>query len=70
MTVRTVYCSACDRNVEILEEAQPAARTAGDDGSAAVCLDYGQKCTGEMCPVLARPSAVIRQQLDVLRAQP
>lgn len=67
MAVRMVYCSACDRNVALMVEAegQPEHRSSAD----CVCLDYGEKCTGEMCPILAIPSEEVRANLARLRAQ-
>lgn len=70
MAMRTVYCSACDRNVVIMEaagEARPYALN--EDGSSDVCLDYGANCTGEMCPILAVPSAQVRDNLVRFRGK-
>lgn len=70
MDMRTVYCSACDRNVVIMataDEAKPF--VLNEDGSSHVCLDYGEKCTGEMCPILAIPSAQVRENLATLKAK-
>lgn len=66
MAVRTVYCSACDRNVTLMVEPDGAVRRLSTD---CVCLDYGEKCTGEMCPILAIPSDEVRANLARLRAQ-
>ena len=68
MGVRTVYCSACDRNVILMVESDsPAPRPESTTGR--VCLDYGERCTGEMCPILAVPSEAVRAHLARLRAQ-
>ena len=66
MAVRTVYCSACDRNVAVMVEPDGSSRRTNTD---CVCLDYGEKCTGEMCPILAIPSEEVRANLARLRAQ-
>lgn len=57
---RTAYCSACDRNVPVILRApvetrkKPSPRDARD----LVCLDYGVRCTGSMCPLFSvEPSA-------------
>ncbi len=55
MRTRTYYCSACDREVEVI---------VGDDGNpldtaiqgAPVCLDHGERCTGELCPLFELPT--------------
>jgi hypothetical protein len=52
---RIGYCSACDRNVPvILSSAADFSRTpAPDDAEALVCLDYGVRCTGALCPLFS-----------------
>jgi hypothetical protein len=67
MTVRTVYCSACDRNVMLVVEPEQGAAT--EQPEHKICLDYGDRCTGEMCPILAMPSEEVRANLARLRAQ-
>lgn len=60
-TIRTLaYCSANDRNVPVL------IRRAGDqrkrrrpsyrDAERLVCLDYGVRCTGFLCPLFDVPT--------------
>lgn len=54
MSTRKIYCSGCDREVEVAN--LPAVP---DDGAGrevpevaeAVCLDHGRTCTGTMCPL-------------------
>lgn len=57
MKTRTTYCGACDRMVPVT--LRPAA---GDPGvphvrstSRFLCLDYGVRCTGALCPLEATP---------------
>jgi hypothetical protein len=51
METRSVYCSACDRDVHILvqgsEEHDPQAPIHDPE---VVCLDIDVRCTGGMCP--------------------
>ncbi len=68
MAVRMVYCSACDRNVALMVE--PENEVARRSNTDCVCLDYGEKCTGEMCPILAIPPEQVRANLARLREQP
>lgn len=58
MKTRTIFCSACDRDVTI-EVAD------GNDSTleGAVCLDIGATCTGTLCPICAVPPAVIREKV-------
>lgn len=54
MERRVAFCSACDRNVPVLVEAPDwsgRAPSVRDATEAVVCLDYGVRCTGAMCPM-------------------
>ena len=55
MATKTIYCSACDREVVV----RPT-----EEGKleGAVCLDIGEQCTGTMCPICAEPPEVIRDK--------
>lgn len=57
MVTKTVYCSACDRDVTI--------QVADDKNEVtlegAICLDIGTACTGTLCPICAVPPAEIRK---------
>ena len=61
MATKTIYCSACDREVvvKLTEEGKL-------EGS--VCMDIGETCTGTMCPICAEPPEVIRKKVDQLKA--
>lgn len=57
MERRAAFCSACDRNVPVLVEISAwekdsSARRVED---AVVCLDYGVRCTGALCPMFGVP---------------
>jgi hypothetical protein len=62
MERRVIYCSACDRNVQVVldEGGSP------EDLTGAVCLDIGHTCTGTMCPVVAISPDAIRRQLETM----
>jgi hypothetical protein len=65
MQRRTIYCSACDRDVQVVLD---EGRTGGDlDLTGAVCLDLGETCTGAMCPVCAVSPERIRELLEDIR---
>ena len=64
MKTQTAFCSACDRDVRILITDQPS-----QDGHAnlhdseIVCLEIGENCTGNLCPVGATSPAVMTARL-------
>ena len=60
MATKTIYCSACDREVVV---------QLTEDGKleGSVCMDIGETCTGTMCPICAEPPAVIREKVKEIR---
>jgi hypothetical protein len=52
---RLGYCSACDRNVPVVLRApvERGRKPSPKDAEALVCLDYGVRCTGNMCPLFS-----------------
>lgn len=54
MEKHVAFCSACDRNVPVVllhgswERRPPSLHDAGE---AVICLDYGVRCTGALCPM-------------------
>lgn len=63
MENHVMFCSACDRQVRVLLTPHPVY-----DGHAPiheeelVCLEIGNKCTGNMCPLgAAGPSEMVRR---------
>ena len=63
------YCSACDRQVEVVvrpgERVDPAT---GEVSDQIVCLEVGHSCTGALCPVTDIPPDEMREALR--RAKP
>jgi hypothetical protein len=56
MTVHTVFCSACDRNVALVPHTPDwtwrivMARNAAGE---VACMERGTRCTGTLCPFCA-----------------
>ena len=68
MDKHLAYCSACDRQVEIV--VKPGARTnpaTGELEDEVVCLEMGESCTGSMCPMCDVPTVEMKRSLDQLR---
>jgi hypothetical protein len=66
MEVRTAYCSACDRNVRVV--LKPGADDEGQapEASDLICLEHGETCTGDMCPIFDVPTEQMRENLKRL----
>ena len=60
MTTKTIFCSACDREVEV-----KLTKDGKLEGS--VCMDIGEQCTGTFCPICAESPDEIRVKLNQLR---
>jgi hypothetical protein len=56
MATKTIYCSACDREVLI--------RLNEGNLEGSVCMDIGESCTGALCPICAEVPAVIRKKVN------
>ena len=65
MEKRVIYCTGCDRDVEVLLRDGHEAAGPHPELAEAVCLEAGWRCTGTSCPICAvRPEAV----LDAMKA--
>ncbi len=55
METRTAYCSACDRPVPVMLDpaAEDGVRFSAEDATRVICLDYGVRCTGALCPLFS-----------------
>ncbi len=56
MDKHRAYCSACDRQVDIV--VKPGARTnpvTGEAEDEIICLEMGESCTGSNVPDVRRP---------------
>jgi len=51
------YCSACDRQVEVVKKS----------ADEIVCLEVGHTCTGALCPITDMTPEEMRDALDHIR---
>ncbi len=58
MRTQKAYCSACDREVEVIvpEDLPEGALPSAHDPANCVCMEYGERCTGSMCPLFDVPT--------------
>lgn len=64
MKTQLAYCSACDQQVRITVTPAPLhGGHASLPDSEVVCLDFGEKCTGSMCPMFGLPSILMGVRL-------
>lgn len=74
VTPYRAYCSARDQPVLVVRKSDVLGgpRTGGDDRdpSDVVCLSYGRKCTGAVCPVFQVPKGDMAKRLQALGLLP
>ena len=64
MKTQTAFCSACDKDVQIVITDEPS-----QDGHAnlheseVVCLEIGHHCTGGLCPIGATSPTIMAARL-------
>jgi hypothetical protein len=64
MSTRVAFCSACDRDVRIIITDTPVQDAQAPVGDAEiVCLDIGDRCTGNLCPIGAVSSTAMMARL-------
>ncbi len=63
------YCSGCDRKVRVI--VNPRIVKAGRDPTPEdlICLEHGDTCTGDMCPLFDVPSAEMKDRYSDLMAR-
>lgn len=69
MDVRTAYCSACDREIRVVAApgVEPDAVIPADPHEL-VCLEFGEACTGDMCPLFSVPTREMKEKYDRIRS--
>ncbi len=65
MRTRKYYCSACDREIEVLVGSDGAPLQV--PGGSPVCLDHGKRCTGELCPIFEFPTSEMETAAERFR---
>jgi len=66
METQLAYCSACDRQIRVVARTEVGGSTdlADVDPQDLVCLEYGESCTGELCPVFRVPVRKMRENYE------
>ncbi len=69
METRVAYCATCDRPVRVLVKKEAPAWPSPEqlDPEDIVCLEYGETCTGSMCPLFDVPSEQMKKNLEAFR---
>lgn len=64
MLTHNAYCSACDQDVRVvITDAPVHSDQAPVTPAEIVCLDFGERCTGSMCPMFGLPRILMGVRL-------
>jgi hypothetical protein len=63
MKTQKAYCSACDRQVEVVvpEDLPEGTLPSAHDPANCICLEYGETCTGSLCPLFDVPTGQMEE---------
>lgn len=60
------YCSGCDRKVRVIVNPRVVAEGREPTPKDLICLEHGDTCTGDLCPLFDVPSAEMKERYSDL----
>ncbi|MDT8368552.1 MAG: hypothetical protein RQ745_05055 [Longimicrobiales bacterium] len=63
------YCSGCDRKVRVIVDPRVAAEGREPGPEHLICLEHGDTCTGDLCPLFNVPSEEMKARYADLLAR-
>jgi hypothetical protein len=63
MKTHKAFCSACDRQVEVVipEDLPEGTLPSAHDPDKCICLEFGESCTGSLCPLFDIPTGQMEE---------
>ena len=63
MRTQKAYCSACDRQVEVVvpDDLPEGSLPSAHDPASCICLEFGESCTGSLCPLFEIPTGQMEE---------
>ena len=63
MKTQKAYCSACDRQGEggVPDDLPEGSLPSPQDPAACICLEFGESCTGSLCPLFEVPTGQMEE---------
>ncbi len=63
MRTQKAYCSACDRQVEVVvpKDLPEGSLPSAHDPAGCICLEFGESCTGSLCPLFEIPTGQMEE---------
>lgn len=69
MHARLAYCSGCDRQVRVVVSPRVLKEGREPTEKDLICLEHGDTCTGDMCPIFQVPSEEMKERYGDLLEQ-
>lgn len=63
---RLAYCSGCDRKVRVVVNPRVLKEGREPTEKDLICLEHGDSCTGDLCPLFDVPSAEMKERYGEL----
>lgn len=63
------YCSGCDRKVRVIVNPRVVEEGKEPGPNDLICLEHGDQCTGDLCPLFDVPSAEMKERYSDLIAR-
>lgn len=60
------YCSGCDRKVRVVVNPRVAREGREPTAEDLICLEHGDTCTGDLCPLFDVPSTEMKARYSDL----
>ena len=63
MRTQKAFCSACDRQVEVVvpEDFPEGSLPSAHDPASCIYLEFGESCTGSLCPLFEIPTGQMEE---------
>lgn len=62
MPIHMAYCAGCDRKVRVTVHPRVAREGREATPEDLVCLEHGDSCTGDLCPIFDVPSDEMKER--------
>jgi hypothetical protein len=66
MNTHLAYCSGCDRRVRVMVNPKALASGRKPTEKDLICLEHGDTCTGNLCPLFDVPPAEMQERFRSL----
>jgi hypothetical protein len=63
---KLAYCSGCDRKVRVIVDPRVVAAGREPTATDLICLEHGDTCTGDLCPLFNVPSDEMKERYSDL----